>query len=613
MAKRARPDEPRPWSSHTTNEKNSNDRFQNLVDWVCAHGGSFNDSAVAICTDRDLGFHIRAKCDLPEDTLLFSIPPSLMITFDSVKASRLGRAIMDSLPGLVDHVVAIDKEHARIENLSGEELLRDIIASRARAEAPIKDDNKGAEKAGAGLLMSLTDRSLFVAFLAHARFGADVMTSNGGQDKESSDFAPFVSSFPEEFPLPLLWCEADLAPLARCILGHTALRSVAALTSVLADDFRALRALAAGPRHAAARTLLDPVFFTAPPDMPHRGFARFLWASAALSSRTFADVAAMRGGAQSGGGGVSTSISAAAAGLGVMVPVLDMLNADVEAAQVEWRDVPGKGPQAILRKPVKADQEIFTHYGHTRGNDDLLVNYGFVQWNNGNDELRLGFVLADAEDLLPTADEDAEEGRLPAKRLEALGSALGASFGGKASGGLLRALTDGAPLEIVLSHAGPVPRSLRALAHALVQGRGNTHKEKSRGDEEAPIHLSEAIKAEEYIREFLTKKLDKLMAHLYAVAFPTRLEITAVSGCEEAPTRKALIHSWGIRSHELQGKDSSVEVGDNSYALSPTACAHALFDSQLGVLQHGLHACESELQQHTPDQKGLAAHADVDG
>ena len=157
---------------------------------------------------------------------------------------------------------------------------------------------------------------------------------------------------------------------------------------------------AAGALRAALAPLLSP-----------GGFGRFQWASAALSSRSFGDAAAMSGRAPPPGDG-----------LGIMVPLLDMLNHDPEGAHVEWlapAAQPSSGiagdpaaevaasaasaaaaeapaaawvgeagasvvsavsmnahPRAVLRRPVGKGEQVLTHYGTDRSNVDLLVNYG---------------------------------------------------------------------------------------------------------------------------------------------------------------------------------------------------------------------------------------------
>ena len=95
-----------------------------------------------------------------------------------------------------------------------------------------------------------------------------------------------------------------------------------------------------------------------------------------------------------------------------MVPLLDMLNHEVDEHQITWeppvREIQSNGdgengddvtkphpPRALVHKKIKKGSEIFCCYGNLT-NSNLMLQYGFAQVNNSVDEVRLGWAISDA-------------------------------------------------------------------------------------------------------------------------------------------------------------------------------------------------------------------------
>jgi hypothetical protein len=131
------------------------------------------------------------------------------------------------------------------------------------------------------------------------------------------------------------------------------------MTAVLLDDFRVLRQYSRCIPDL--RALLGDDALT---------WSRWLWASAAHSSRSFEDIQALTGSRLE-----PESFGRAVRGLGVMVPVLDMFNHDPENAHIQWTtsDPPAGPPRATIQKPVQHGDQILTHYGTDKTSEDLII------------------------------------------------------------------------------------------------------------------------------------------------------------------------------------------------------------------------------------------------
>ena len=391
----------------------------------------------------------------------------------------------DEKGGFVDHVSDLDDQHERLSTMGGGDLLEQIMAERARAADPVPDPKLDSSvvvdpsnPAAKGESVP-TDRGVLLAYLIHQRYGEEQPPPSSPPSPPSSwSHAPFVRCFPNAYGLPISWSRAELEMLSSNILCHKVLLSTAAVTAQLAADYHAVRRVATRASREAVVSALT--------------WERWLWASASVSSRSHGDTVAM---------GATKGPDA----MGVIVPVLDMLNHDPESAQITWKrrkvrimaetsgggggdggvDKAGGGREggggdakreegdgdddagadgagaagagggrAVLERPLACGDQVLTHYGHDRSNAELLLSYGFAQWDNGHDELTVGWGLDDAPTVLAAAKGKSGAEVARCRRFALLAStALG---GDMVALQTAMSLLQGGKLELTLSHATPM-------------------------------------------------------------------------------------------------------------------------------------------------------------
>ena len=588
------------------------ERFERLLAWAAPGGGGLVSDCVELCDDPQLGYHVRARRDLALGETVITMPASFMVNEATLVGSSIAAVLADDR-SYVNHEVAVEAYHEELVKMSGEELLADILFHRKKAGRSLDTvDQTNAS-------MPMTDRGLLMAFLLHARFDPHERATDGSALSSSAtpnSWAPFAQSIPDEFNLPLLWAPTNLRLLSDCLLGHSILRSVAAMTRLVAHDFEKLRArlACATPRGAALRSLLGTSLglpaeacvdsngkgdsgdstgtgidekvgsasFALEGGWGEAAFEKFLWASAAASSRSFGDVSAMAGNAVSDGVASDQSLLGGGrrSGLGAMVPVLDFLNHDPDGAQIEW--VSGKDhssssssssssstgkstdasssdrfPRAVLRKKVRAGEQVLTHYGANRPNDELLICYGFAAWPSQNDQdvsksqhdsastpedvLEIGWGLDDApggrEVWLSSGSARVGAGNTKLDTfVEAMGrggNATDASSSSKGSDGfaksteagqrrkvLAMALARGERIEVSLTREAPLGE-LVGIARALTIAAGAAQMpalplSEVTGEVNDNNKSTNELAAWAYLSTFLDAKLAKLMSHLQA-------------------------------------------------------------------------------------------------
>jgi 4-aminobutyrate--pyruvate transaminase len=186
---------------------------------------------------------------------------------------------------------------------------------------------------------TLCDHSFFAVFLADTR-------------RRGSFWEPMVDAAPRSFPeLPACFDRHDWDLLAGSHAGAITRRYVRRLRS----DYRVIRA-------------------ALPPELrpPFREFAWGWWASV---TRTF--TLRING----------TSRTA-------MVPVAEMLNHSTDQ-NCDWSGDHTAGFELRARRPIAAGEELTISYG-SRGNVDILSQYGFCIDRDDRDILRLDFTLPDS-------------------------------------------------------------------------------------------------------------------------------------------------------------------------------------------------------------------------
>jgi hypothetical protein len=491
------------------------ERFGELVAWARDKGGQFDETKIEISNSSTSGYHIRAVCSLLPDTRVMSIPKKLMLTWPVVQQSHVAKVFAScGLTTFEDHSVAVSRELDRLETMDGQDLLADIRKNRLLA---ISSDLLPTTTAD----MMMSDKGLLLAFLIHAR----------SDRTNSSSHGPYARTLPDAFQLPLTWDEPDLQRLAQCILGHNTLRLVAAQTAVLVHDFCTVR------RH---KRLCDLLGFhpsgTTNQRASEAAYDQVLWASSAVTSRIFGDVAAMTGSKADAGGREE---------FGIMVPLFDLFNHDPLSAHITF-----DAPHGIVHKCVEKGEQIISHYGADQSNANLLVSHGFAQWDGPHDSLAIGWSLGS---VARTPEENPV-------LLEAIVSTV-CSGGDKAEKETFsRMLVEGGVIKDVLTHAKPFGDYLVKIANAVALSLGN-------GEE------SVTSKAQAYLMSYLHGKRDKLLQHLE-------------QNYENKPWENTVARARGRR-------ECYAVFGTTTYATTIETSVIAFYDGILSVLEHSIELAEA--------------------
>jgi len=413
--------------------------------------------------DRTMGCQVRSTKEIKKDDILLTVPRSAMITPDLVAASDAGRAVLaccepdanenshfwDSF----ENTTLSEKKYIDKVGLdNGTQLLVKILQNRKKAETAAtkslnaRDESliKSGNIAGVGKNKvvlnyklapqgTISTRAPILAFLIHQRFSDNLRPLLVGGTTEIRDemddcrngvstsvrikphaqcpltFGPYARILPSTVPIPLCWKRNELALLAGCVPGIMPLQEVAGMTLQLASEFVSL--VDAGISHRF-------------PSVFPRGlitWERWVWAASVYSSRVlpascyFNRVDDSKDYQKPSNAKLFQSNSEVWDELGVMIPFLDMLNHETEAAQVTWQpalvqkdNVKKKGeinnnkvieqehpPRAICHKRVKKGSQLYCSYG-SNSNHILILQYGFGLINNTSDEVRVGWGLADA-------------------------------------------------------------------------------------------------------------------------------------------------------------------------------------------------------------------------
>mmetsp|Transcript_8024 Transcript_8024/g.20054 ORF Transcript_8024/g.20054 Transcript_8024/m.20054 type:complete len:1197 (-) Transcript_8024:602-4192(-) len=417
---------------------------------------------------KTTGCQVRAVREIKAGNAILTLPKAGMITPDVVARSDAGRAILacvasnpknsdegtttttTTTPPPPPHfwdafgntTELVQLGNPKIAHNSGMQLLVKILRERSDAQKAVAarqllgtagNDGPGFVLAPRG---AISTRAPLLAFLIHQRFhpSPDVV-GNSPQSKEQfqsllqqrdSDesrnalqestasttttaphsFAPYSLTWPSVVMIPLCWTRSELALLNGCIPGNAILQEVALETMHLATEFQLL--LQAG--------ILERFPATFPPGLVT--FDRWVWAASIVTSRTLPATAYFH----------ATDVNSSTFAprdsseelqspgpvwdeLGVMIPLLDMLNHEINNNQVKWESTASSTttgsnnndsasqenhvPRAVLEKKVKKGNEIFTAYGYI-DNHRLICQYGIAQVNNPKDEIRIGWGLAES-------------------------------------------------------------------------------------------------------------------------------------------------------------------------------------------------------------------------
>ncbi|KAL3910259.1 MAG: hypothetical protein SGILL_007762, partial [Bacillariaceae sp.] len=317
--------------------------------------------------ERTMGCQIWTAREIKKDEVMMTCPRSAMITPDLVASSDAGRAILACCSSVGGEDLgfwdafentAVCEAHVtqKMATKPGAQLLVKTLRERDSAEKAFKaaaaaEVPEKYELAKHGLISS---RAPFLAFLIHQRFSPHmnppvatethpdlekVAAEDGNANAVTTamrirplvdtpaTFGPYARTLPSSVSLPICWKRNELALLSGCIPGSQPLQETVATTTQLATEFTAL--LKAGIL-TKFPSIFSPGMIT---------WERWVWAAAVFTSRILPASAYLDKGAEKLSLPSKSMQSPADVWneLGVMIPFLDMVNHEIDAACVLWQ------------------------------------------------------------------------------------------------------------------------------------------------------------------------------------------------------------------------------------------------------------------------------------
>jgi len=393
--------------------------------------------------DRSIGCQVRTCRDLKKDEIALSIPRSAMIAPDLIMGSDAGLAIFNciqqpqpSSEGGGEHefvdnssnnywksfgnTAKLEKLQAmKIQQNSGTQLLVKILQERKKVETVLNKAQQIAverrsQQGGSGNLEGdtsklvqpgvLSYRAPFLAFLIHQRFANEhkplVVTNNNTNilpEGTPETFAPYARTLPSSICVPICWKRNELALLAGCIPGMPALQKVAARTMQLSSEL--INLVNAGILYKYPNVFSEGMIT----------WDRWVWAAAVYESRAlmtsslpswFMD-------------GQVSSPANVWENCGVLIPFLDMLNHEDDAAQTQWHRLASNTNEGgedndasmtttatqaggrlniITTRKTRKHEQVYRNYG-CLDNEQFMQQFGFTRMSNPADKVRIAWAL----------------------------------------------------------------------------------------------------------------------------------------------------------------------------------------------------------------------------
>jgi RNA recognition motif-containing protein len=659
--------------------------------------GMIDNDIVTSLYDRTMGCQVRAVREMKPNDTIMTLPRSSMVTPDLVGSSCAGRAAfaccdMSSMASLFatsvwdileNTTICESKQMKKILGHSGTQTLVKILQERKRAETAYKQRIKQLEEQNAegqpppmisfAEYGTISTRAPYLLFLIHQRFynsvhvpvssstsfndtterDMDSGSLNTAIKKEDCDnspnknnlpmiqvpvgspttFAPYARTLPSSVSVPLCWKRSELAMLSGCIPGLSLLHEVGGSTMLLVAEFIAL--LNAG--------ILERFPNVFPPGI--LTWDRYVWAASVFSSRNLPAASYYNKGDSTGSTFQPShplefqSPPEIWDELGVLVPLLDMFNHEVEDHQVTWEQSclvssqEGTGTalpesngnnrdkailshsRAILHKKVKKGSEIYSCYGPSISNAHLVVQYGFAQINNVSDEVRLGWAIVDAVgnvsapvDFIPphpvqtshvyeSNDEDAinawwTDDRWALLEVEACCSDHNLLSNLKLKRKMsAKAYADG--------HFDPI--LLATLIVATMPAKEMKKVTSLSSEDDTPKRTITISKRHQqiiqrYLQFYFTRKLEKLLHNLNTGLSDFFSNLKLWTKCTEGGLHyqpkdngEGSTDFIGWQSFfDLHAYKATMEVENHYYAMGSSTCVLTLYDGQLRALQASL-------------------------
>lgn len=611
--------------------------------------------------EKNIGCQIRTTREIKKDDTMMTIPRASMVTPDLVAVSDAGRAVLACCSGKPNSSSSTDAEgqttgfwdaftntteyEQKFNNIksTGPQSLMKILQERKKVEARVAQRyDEGNPTVKLAEFGTVSTRAPLLAFLIHQRFSnqhrppvsslhseslEEAKTSDNGNalrgaksldplEGRPETFGPYARTLPSVVPMPLCWKRNELALLTGCIPGLGILQEVAAQTIMLASEFLAL---------------LEGGIMERFPDIFPPGvltWDRWVWAASIVTSRILPAPMYFNAGDSDPEMFKPTvpeefqSTPEVWRELGVLVPLLDMLNHEIDANQVTFKpckpeksadeakdsmdddDEEPHPPMAIFHRKVKKGSEVFIAYGKL-SNHSMILRYGMAQMNNFYEEVKIGFSLGesvggisppsdytptveDAPCVFETTDAAAIDEWWTPDRLSLLQREAGLNQS------IIASLQQGKKMQTVAYNDGAYHPNLIAACLVATVPAANV-AELAKGENSGiPVSKPHLNALRNYLAFLLKQKVEKLLQNLESglKAHFTDLELwkkASDGGIRYVPGEGASSNAIGWQSFfDRYAYQSSMEVEKNYYAMGPDSCVLTLYDGQLRTLQNSL-------------------------
>eukprot|EP00557_Chaetoceros_sp_GSL56_P007152 CAMPEP_0176505242 /NCGR_PEP_ID=MMETSP0200_2-20121128/16388_1 /TAXON_ID=947934 /ORGANISM="Chaetoceros sp., Strain GSL56" /LENGTH=1194 /DNA_ID=CAMNT_0017904779 /DNA_START=357 /DNA_END=3942 /DNA_ORIENTATION=- len=642
--------------------------------------------------DRTIGCQIRTTREMKEGQVMMTVPRTVMIHPDLIAGSDMGRialACCEPLKGdksnfwdVFGHTATIQETHLnKVSSSGGTQLLVKILQERKKAETILAKAAKAVDEGNIGDYSlaskgTISARAVYLLFLIQQRFSDEVeprvssdcddfrqysimddasthMERIGLAPGTPDTFAPYARTLPPSVPLPMCWKRNELATLASCIPGLPLMQEIAAQIMTFSSDLIAL--VEAGILYRFP-SIISPKLLT---------WDRWIWAGSVHMSRALPSMCYLNRGENSpknhivAPGEMFYSPPHVWKDLGVMVPLVDMLNHEAQESQIKWMSpkahvndeadkeddemgTDGKVDDVakiLIQKRVKKGSQIYTTY-NIECNQNLILQYGFAQMANDSDSVQIGWALQDGvgqcskpsdyvsidqddsngltsnEFVYESLDLDTVNSWWTEDRLKVLQKAM------TADANFWKNLRNGKKMVSAAYSDGTYePKLLTALVVATM----------SPGDVKKFLATSSASNGNEKLT--MTKRHQRILRHYMLFLFSRKLErlLQNIGNGLKAHfnnfelwtkvTEGGLDYSGGNRGQNTNSDietsertlkyigwnsffdafaySASMEIETRYYALAPESCVLTLYDGHLRALQKSINgvATEHEFQK----------------